>query len=273
VRNAFLTIFLFPSFLWSCKKQNTAVMPCNSQPENISLQIKELVYDSLMSADTSYTFIPIAFFAIPNFIQGQWKIAGQTYSNISLSPKPFQDTGNYDIIFNGLYKNPCTGLTSNKQLKKQIEIIEKEDPASRIVSPFIGEYLGHIETNPKDTFRVKISFFNKQTSPTWSYWLTHSSKPFYWISNFPKSFKNVTNDGINYSELSKGYEPYLSYKNFCVKDGYVITNDNSAHNIKGYSAISNRDSLIIDFQIIDTALYNSSKIIKYLKQKFIGKRK
>ena len=235
--------------------------------------VKELVYDSLMITDTSFTYIPISFALNNKFENGNWEIAQNTYSGIFLSPKPFVNQGNYDIHFKGTIRNQCSGIEKQQELATNLFILSKDDPNNRKISPYVGDYLGSINTNPADTFRVKIGFFSKETKPNWQYWIDHSNQPFYWISNFPKGFQNWSSEGRNYPELSNGYEPFITYKNLCVTDGYIIAKDNTAHNIKGYSSLKNRDSLIIEYLVIDTTIYNQSKQIKYIKQKFSGIRK
>jgi len=257
----------------SCEKDPTN--NCVETPsENINkLFAKEVVYDSLMPVDTTFSFFPIKFEVDRSFESGSWYLSQHTYPGTNLDQRAFDDTGHYNIQFTGVYRNPCTNVTDQKQLSKQIVIYDKQNAAKRKTSPFVGEYLGYTEGNPVDTFRIKIDFFNKEDYPSWSYWATHSQTPFYWISNFPKGFRNTTSDGLNYPELSSGYQPYMTYKNFCLTDGYIIAADNTAHNIKAYSSLTNRDSLVINYSILDTSLYNQTHQIKFIKKRFLGVRK
>lgn len=86
---------------------------------------------------------------------------------------------------NGIYRNI-----------KTITLVEQNDRNSLTKSPLIGKFRGALISNPSDVFDISIDYFDST-----KYVGIIGIRNFYWISNFPKNYRDNTSSWSVYPEL------------------------------------------------------------------------
>lgn len=253
------TILLALFFLiLSCKKEEN---PCAKQVIDEQIfAILEHVGDTILQTDTVYQNSNVFFKANQNFYARKWVIENQaktfTENMFRLS---FNSTGTYNISFSATYKNEC--LEKDIVTTKQLTIVKND---GSVVSPMVGDFKGINIDNNKDTFVVSIKFWHGER---YNWWPSGA----YSIHNLPKGYKNIHQNFNGYSRPEiDGIVGANGYKNLVFdKSGNI-----PAEGIKGYSTLKQgqRDSLIIQYNIIDIEKYKNSNIISYIQKKFVGVR-
>jgi hypothetical protein len=175
-------------------------------------------------------------------------------------------TKTFSLVFDGNYELDVqlTGKLTNQQSTTLTRHLTVYNPAQHI-SPLVGQFAGYNIDNPIDTFTVSIDYWFGQRYPWWS-------QGAYSISNLPKGFVDKTQNfnGAYRPEIT-GIISSTGYKNLAFDRSGNIP----ALGIKGYATIKRgaKDSLTVNYTIIDTAYYNTTHQVKLIKKQFLGTRR
>jgi hypothetical protein len=163
-----------------------------------------------------------------------WKVGNdpRNFTNTDFALNFYQFIGTVNINFTGRKTpNPqCfpgdSGVYSGS---KKITLVEQFDRANLTKSPLLGRYKGAFTNRPTDSFIVRIEYFD---SAKYDVTVT-GTKNFYWVSNFPKNFRDTTSSsGLAYPELSYGQETDMGYKCMRFGSGGSITSGLSVGELK-----------------------------------------
>jgi hypothetical protein len=269
-KTPFFLVVVF--LLCSCNKDKIENICQDAYVTHATIKMYELVYDSLMVTDTSYTYYPIAFKTDTLFTTAYWKIFNKTYTGISLAPNFFTTSGNITVGLQVKYSNKCSIGEKFFDTTTNLQIYNRDAEDGITISPFVGQYIAYDKEVPSDTFRIAIDCYSQTRNPRWRYWLEHDKTPFYWISNFPRNFKTYTDDARNYPELSNGFLPIMSFKNMCLESGFVVANDNTIHYVKGYAHLGFKNQFEINYKVIDLDKYNRNKEQVWINKTLVLRR-
>lgn len=254
----FLSTILYVVFL-SCTK---TTKPCNSiQSERIGFDICEKIADTLLPTDTAYENYSIFFKSNENYRNIKWKIGEDTRSfSEPLVNIIFSNPEDINVKLSAYQANPCDA-GKDTTVSKSFTIL-KDD--GTIISPIVGKYIGYEKGNESKLFVIELKYWFGSRYPWWQ-------KGAYSIHNLPNGFKDSTQNfnGAFRPEID-GIVVSNGYKNFSFnKSGFI-----PALGIKGAGSLKRgaMDSLIINYSVIDTAIYKQSGTISYLLKKFIGIR-
>lgn len=247
----FLIIFFFVPF--SCKK--------NTDHQNVSIltgdiTVLESVGDTLLPSDTCYSTRLVSFQCTKNFINPQWIIGEYTYSQGVRSVNLiFPEPDHINITFTGHLSQ-----TKDTVIKKQVTIVN----ASEHISPLVGQYLGYNTDLKNDTFRIRIEYW---FGSRYMWWLNGA----YSISNLPRNYKDTTQNFNGYTRPEiQGIIASTGYRNMSFdKSGNIL-----ASGIKGYASLKRglRDTLVINYTVLDSLKYHQNNLISYIKKTFVGIR-
>jgi hypothetical protein len=216
-----LAFLLIITTAFHCKKD---VNPCEGLvAPKADFAFKEVLTDTAFFADTVFGDNPVMFTASRPYKSVLWKVGDDprefTNSSFSLIFYPF--LGSLDVRFTGRNDaNPFCfpGDSGVYRGSKQLTIVEQVDRATLTVSPLVGRYRGAFNTNPNDSFTVRIDYFDSA-----KYVSILGMRNFYWVSNIPRGFITSTNAGI-FPELKNGMNPEMGYKCFSFGDaGDIVT--------------------------------------------------
>lgn len=203
----------------SCKKQKVNPSPCAGKVrQEADFVIKEHVGHRTFSADTVFRDNYVTFEAIGDFESVEWKIGDDprkfTTEEVTLSFHQF--LGTIDIYLKAFKKPDTKCFTDDDgvyELTKTLTVVEQFDKAFLTKSPLIGRYKGYNEGSPKDTFTVRVEYFDDEKYSTGTFG-THN---FYWLSNLPKDFFwDGGSQAYGNPELHQGQQMDMGYKTFSV---------------------------------------------------------
>ena len=238
----------------ACKKNDKVLTVAHYKGD---FSILEEVGDTSLVSDTCYSLRRITFKASRDFITFNWKIGN--ISNTFITPSfdfVFPESDQFDIKLHGLLLN-----RQDTAISKLLVIYQPRE----LISPLVGNYLGHNIDNINDTFTISINYWFGERYPWWK-------DGAYSIRNLPKGYKDSTQNfnGYNRPEI-QGIVSATGYKNLAFdKSGNI-----PAQGIKGYASLHRgiSDSLIINYKVLDTQKFNSDNSIIYINKQFIGLKK
>lgn len=205
---------LLALFLISCKKKDT-VNPCEGkQPMQALFVAKEIIGDTAFVADTIYRDNYVRFEALATYDSVQWKLGNdpRTFTCSSFALSFANDLVTIPINFKGFQQPNLQCFPTDVGIYsgvKQLTTVEQFDRATLTKSPMIGKYKGAYTDAPLDTFTIRIEYFDSaKYNPIY-----FGSESFYWVSNFPKGYKDSTSSMASlYPELREGTQPEMGYK-------------------------------------------------------------
>ena len=254
----FSAIILFIT-LWGCTKTDK---PCESvQSEKIGFKIYEKVADTLLETDTAFQDHNILFKADKNYSNIKWKIGNDPRSFRESSVNlVFPNPESLEVKLTALETTPCKDR-ADTLVSKSFTVVLND---GSVISPIVGRYLGYEQGNEAHLFSVDLKFWFGGLYP---WWPTGA----YSIHNLPQGFHDSTQNfnGDLRPEID-GIVVSNGYKNVAFDmSGYI-----PAMGIKGVASLKRGilDSLIINYTVIDTVIYQQNGSISYLAKKFIGIR-
>lgn len=195
-----------------CKKDKNPCFGLTSPKADFAIQ--EVFIDTSFTSDTVFRNNTISFTALRPYNSVLWKVGTDPRDFTSPSFTLFFPNflGTFDVRFRGTGNpNPlCFPGDSGIYVgTKSITILEQFDKAILTKSPLIGNYRGAFNTQPIDSFTVRIEYFDSAKYDI----ATMGTKNFYWISNFPKGYVDSTSEPARqYPELRNGMRPSMGYK-------------------------------------------------------------
>lgn len=205
-----LLILAFTAF--HCRKKVDDKCQGLLQP-GADFAFKEVLSDTAFFADTVFADNPVQFTTRRPYKEQIWKIGSDprefTNSSFSLLFSPF--LGSINVQFTGRNDpNPFCfpGDSGIYRGKKSLTIVEQVDRGSLTTSPLTGRYRGSFNNTPGDSFTVRLEYYDSA-----KYSPLLGMRNFYWISNIPQGYTNLTNAGI-FPELKNGMIPEMGYKCF-----------------------------------------------------------
>lgn len=222
------TLLIITVLSISCRRDKTIPDPCANKVQTVAnFETYEMLTDTMFLADTIFTNNRVKFKAIGDYESTAFNLSGDPrifeYNEFSL---PFAGyIGNVTVDFTAK-KTPNTRCFPNDpgiyNKSKQIRLVEAFDKATLTLSPLLGRYKGSYDTNPTDSFTVRVEYFDSTKYDTGIF----GRKNFYWISNFPKGYVNLSSNILyndNLTELKNGFQPDdMGFKGF-VEGGYYQT--------------------------------------------------
>jgi len=251
-----LSLILTVNFILSISCTDKHVEnPCKDKIQPVAeFAIKEIVGDTAFIADTVFRDNAVRFEALNQYATVKWKIGDD--------PRNFSEPKFQLYFLNDLLTIPITFTGTNTPDKfcfpndngiysgiKQLTTVEQYDKAILALSPLIGRYKGYFTSNPLDTFTVRIEYFDSlKYDPSIT-----GNKNFYWISNIPKGYKDLTSSpALEYPELSNGLPIEMGYK--CFEFGWSASKCDSGNGWLSH------DTLYVNYGLTQC------------KKKFVGKR-
>jgi hypothetical protein len=241
----------------SCGK-NTANSCVITPGAGVDFGIYENILDTLLPADTVFEQTTVSLITNKNIHSPVWKIGDDTRifttSTVSLF---FNTPEKIPVSLTATYADDC--LQETKTVSGSFTIVKND---GSIVAPVTGTYLGYNADNPQDTFSISIRYwFGNRYS-----WWPHGA---YSIQNLPKGYIDSTQNfnGFARPEIT-GIICSNGYKNIAFeKPGYL-----PAKGIEGYASLKRgaRDTLMINYKIIDTEKLQSTGQIIYLNKQYVG---
>ena len=206
-----LSVFL----ILSCCRDEEANPCLNMERPVADFRIMEVVGDTVFQADTVYRDNPIMFES-GDYSSVSWKVGDDarvfTQNQFVLY---FTDVlATLQVRFRGS-RNPLTSCFPDDdgfdEGIKHITILEQFDRERLTLSPIMGRYRGYFTDAPKDTFTIKVEYFDDEKYNT----SVTGTKNFYWISNIPNGYQdNTSSFSIRYPELRNGMPMDMGYKGF-----------------------------------------------------------
>lgn len=256
MKSLFLALIIL-LVLSNCSKKKDV---CNvSATSNFGFKAYEYVLDTALLTDTSFVNRDIVFKTNSAYSNISWKIGGdpRIFTNSSVRLK-FLTPENLTITLKG---DAVNQFCNTEQLTGTMPFVLLDDNGL-IQSPLVGYYHGYNVDKPSDTFTVAIKFWFGTRYPWWS-------SGAYSVENLPKGFIDSTQNFNGYSRPEiRGIISSTGYKNIAIdKSGNF-----SAAGIKGYGSLRRgaRDSLLFNYTIIDTARFNQTGQLTYIKKSFFG---
>ncbi|RYY00514.1 MAG: hypothetical protein EOO53_21760 [Gammaproteobacteria bacterium] len=175
---------------------------------------KEQLTDTAFYADTVFRDNYVNFVALKPYQSTLWKIGSDprefSSSDFSLSFHNFLGTIDVHFVSRATPNTQCFPQDSGiyRGIKK-LTIVEQVEKSILTISPLVGRYRGAFTNSPNDTFTVRVDYFDSSKYDI----SIVGSKNFYYISNFPKGFRDTTSEKARqYPELSYGQMPEMGYK-------------------------------------------------------------
>jgi hypothetical protein len=207
-------LFLLINLLFACKKNHNSDACRDAFPPVAAFVIMETLSDTAFIADTVFRQNLITFKTTRPYDSVTWKIGNNP--NIFTTPKVQLNFGNtlgtIDVDFAAKATPNQVCFPDDRGVyigKKSLTIVEEYDTTKLTISPMVGRYKGAFKETPSDTFTVTINYFDSaKYNPSFT-----GTKNFYWISNIPKGYQDLTSlQGQYYTELRNGMRPIMGYK-------------------------------------------------------------
>jgi hypothetical protein len=195
-----------------CKKHKQD--PCERLTAPVAnFALKETLSDTAFFTDTAYWDNSVNFVALDKYTNVNWKIGAdpRDFTSADFNLVFYQFTGTIDVRFTGRStpNTQCFPADSGVySATKKLTLVEQFDRATLTRSPLLGRYRGAFTDTPTDTFTLRFEYFDSaKYDPS-----VTGNKNFYWVSNFPKGYNNLTNTGSYYPELKNGQPVEMGYK-------------------------------------------------------------
>lgn len=200
--------------LLACKRRDV-IDPCSGVKQTVAqFTIKEIIGDTAFAADTIFRNNPVIFEAATTYDSVKWTVGNdpRSFTKPSFNLLFTDALVTIPVRFTG-YKKPATACFPGDMGvyagEKRLTSVEQFERAILTKSPMIGRYKGAYIDAPSDTFTVRIEYFDSakyNTSVT-------GAKNFYWISNFPKGYRDSTSStALRYPELTEGIRVNMGFK-------------------------------------------------------------
>ena len=209
-----VSVFLLTNLLLACKKNGNGDACHDAFPPVAGFVILETFSDTAFIADTVFRQNRVTFKTTRPYDTVTWKIGNNP--NVFTTPKVELDLGNslgtinVDFAAKATPNPACFPDDRGIYIgKKDLTIVEQYDPTKLTISPMVGRYKGAYKEIPTDTFTVTINYFDSaKYNPSFT-----GTKNFYWISNIPKGYQDLTSlQSQYYPELRMGMRPIMGYK-------------------------------------------------------------
>lgn len=243
----------------SCKKSNNDCL--GNINSKIGFQIYEQVGDTLLPTDTAYEGANIFFKTDESYSNIKWKIGNDPREfNTPIVNLRFNKEETITTTLNAIAVSMCQPKIDVSQ---QAFSIIRNDGSK--VSPIVGTFIGSNVDDLSDSFIVEVKFWY---GTRYSWWNNGA----YSIHNLPYGYKDSSQNfnGFVRPEID-GIVCSNGYKNLSLdKSGFI-----PAKGIKGYCILKQgiKDTLLINYTVIDIVKYNQNRLITYITKKFIGLRK
>lgn len=199
-----------------CCKRDKQFNPCTgkSQPK-AEFRIVEMLSDTSFEADTVFRDNYVGFKTLESYDSTLWKLEGdpRDFTKPSFNLSFYNFLGTLSVTFKGYRVSDTFCFPRSNGIyteSRNLTIVEQFQKPYLTLSPLIGKYHGSFIDSPKDTFTVRIEYFD---STKYDSQIT-GGKNFYWISNFPKGLVGTSTPAYVYPELGNGRPIELGYKSF-----------------------------------------------------------
>jgi hypothetical protein len=203
----------------ACKKNIKSSSCEDAFPPVAGFVIKEIVGDTSFIADTVFRQNWIVFKTTRPYDSVSWKVGNNpgTFDTPKFEFKFTNILGTIEVNLNAKAVPNQTCFPNDDGVysgKKSLTIVEKFDKDSLTISPMVGRYKGAFIESSTDTFSVTINYFDSaKYNPSFT-----GTKNFYWISNIPKGYQDLTSlQSQYYPELRNGMGTIMGYK--CLQFG------------------------------------------------------